>query len=84
MAVPVSYSLGGGAEHAHCPFIRNQSFGPNGMSNQCARGSGHNVYARWWCSPLPAQRDGVTESWHAWRDWPIVPQLALKLIPFAL
>jgi hypothetical protein len=56
MAVPVSCSLGGGAEHAHCLFIRNRTSGPDAVSNQTPRGSGHDVYARQWCSSVSQSR----------------------------
>ena len=52
MTIPVSDSLGGGAEHVHCMCIRNRYWGPNAVSNQMPRGSGCDVYARWWCSSV--------------------------------
>ncbi len=62
-AVPVSHSLGGGAEHAHGILLRNRILGPGAMSNQMPRGSGHNVYACRWCSSISHTRQrhkGVT------------------------
>jgi hypothetical protein len=55
-AVPVSHPLGGGAEHAPCLFVRNRSWGPNTVSNQTPRGSGHHVYACRWCSSVSVLR----------------------------
>jgi hypothetical protein len=55
-AVPVSRSLGGGAEHAQALFVWNHMSGPNAMSNQMPRGSGHSVYARLWCSSVSVMR----------------------------
>jgi len=50
--IPVSHSLGGGAEHGQCLCIRNRYWEPNAVSNQMPRGSGCDVYARRWCSSV--------------------------------
>ena len=56
LGIPVSQSLGGGAEHAASLFIRNRTLGPDAVSNQTPRGSGHDVYAGRWCSSVSGLR----------------------------
>jgi hypothetical protein len=83
MVIPVRQSLGGGAEHAQCLFVRNRYSGPNAVSNQTPRGSGPDVYARWWCSSVSAMRQrhkGVA----CVMRLPVWPQLAHTLTAFAL
>jgi hypothetical protein len=55
-AIPVSPSLGGGAEHAHSLLIRDRYSGPDAVSNQTPWGSGRDVYARRWCSSVSVMR----------------------------
>lgn len=46
LTIPVSYSLGGGAEHVQCLCIRNRYQGPKALSNQTAQGSGFMLCLR--------------------------------------
>ena len=63
MAVPVSHSLGGGAEHGSFLFFRNRMSGPNALSHQTPQGSGMmpdrsqpGVYACRGCSSVSRKR----------------------------
>jgi hypothetical protein len=64
MAIPVSQSLGGGAEHAQSMFIRNRSSGPDAVSNQSHGGPG--VMSTHAGGAHPSHNgDSVTKLWHA-------------------